>query len=89
MLLHNSSRRSLSTIMTVFIADGYQIILQKEEMEDYEGFMVRGNFVAKQKPKTKREIAEAIFYSRIYINVKMFGMVYQDDIMEKLNKMTI
>lgn len=74
--------------MTQFTYDGYRIVLNKDENEDNEHFKIRGFFIAKQKPETKSELDIAIHYSRMYLNIKLYGTVYQQDIMDKINNMT-
>ena len=75
--------------MSVFRKDNKIYIVHKDDLETYEQFIERGNFIACQNidPAKKEDYDKAILYSYIYINNKHLGCEYHDQIMSELNKM--
>lgn len=61
--------------------------IEKYENECQQQFLERCNFIAKQEPT--KDIDLYITYSRMYINHKYYGMVYQDTIQKKLELMML
>lgn len=64
-------------------------LIERDEAEPLEYLMARGYFIANQMPQNKDEYNNALLYSRIYINHKYFGCVYNNIIMDDLNKMIV
>jgi len=75
--------------MPVFYYRGYMICLSNVCGENYEHFAIRGNFIAKQQPRSEFDLNEAIRYSKIYLNIIVNGVSYSDEIMAKINKMAM
>ena len=75
--------------MSVFRKDNKIYIVHKDDLETYEHFIERGNFIACQNidPEKKEDYDKIILYSYIYINNKYLGCEYHDQIMSELNKM--
>jgi hypothetical protein len=73
--------------MSVFRKNNKIYIVHKEDLENYEHFIERGNFIASQLPKTEEEYNEVVLYSRMYINNKYLGCEYNQSIMHKLQEM--
>lgn len=55
--------------------------------ESSEHTYLRCNFIASQVPTTQESFDQATVYSYIYINNTLYGAVYNDDIMSKLEAM--
>ena len=73
--------------MTALFSDkGYVCIVEKDQDELDEHFILRGNFICKQHPKTDLEYATCVTYSRIYINVILNKCTYGREITDTLNK---
>lgn len=70
-----------------FHKDGYVCPLFKDKCESIEQYNIRGKFVVSQKPKSQKEYDEAVKYSRILINVKLYKCIYDSKIMENLKNM--
>jgi len=70
---------------SVFIKNGNFYLLKRDKFEPIERFNERGWFVASICPRTS-ELEEAIRLSRIWINIKFNKCVYNDSVMEKINK---
>jgi thymidine kinase len=70
-----------------FYKDGNMCSIEKDQYEMNKRFRERGQFVASQKPQTDKEYDEAVIYSRIYINNKYTGCIYNDKIMERLKEL--
>ena len=75
--------------MSIFRKNNKIYIVHKDELEPYEHFIERGNFIASQEPQDEEQYNYIVSYSRIYINNKYLGCEYQDQIMKELNKMLI
>ena len=70
-----------------FHKDEYVVFLKMDSGEIYDHFIERGLFVASQKPKTDKEYEEALLYSKIYMSSKIYGCVYQKNVMDRLKEM--
>lgn len=73
--------------MTLFRRGNSAFLIEREYNEADEIFVDRGNFIASQLPKTENEYNKVELFSRIYVNVKYLGCVYDDTVMARLNKM--
>lgn len=73
--------------MSVFRKNNKIYIVHKSDLENYEHFIERGNFIASQNPTTEEEYDNVVLYSHMYINNKYLGCEYQQVIMDKLNVM--
>jgi hypothetical protein len=70
-----------------FIKDGHICYVVKDSYEPTEYFLERGHFIVSQKPNSKEEFNIAVLYSRILINVRYHGAVYNSEAMIKLESM--
>ena len=73
--------------MSVFRKNNKLYIVHKNDLENYEHFIERGNFISSQNPETQQEYDNVVLYSYIYINNKYLGCEYHQVIMNKLNDM--
>ena len=64
-------------------------LVERDDEEPFEYLMDRGYFIANQMPQNDDEYNNALLYSRIYINHKYFGCIYNNVIMNELNKMIV
>jgi|SaaInlStandDraft_3_1057020.scaffolds.fasta_scaffold24773_2 hypothetical protein len=68
----------------IFEKDGQFHIINKNEFEDNPDFFLRGWLIAKQHPETKKDYDLMVLYSKLYLNYKIKGCTYTDDIMKKI-----
>lgn len=73
--------------MTVFRRGNFICLVDQWEGEPYERFIERGNFIVSQYPKSEEEYNRLLLFSRIYINVKYLGCVYDGIVTAELNKL--
>ena len=73
--------------MTFFRKGVRYCIIERGRLEPMEQFMGRGNFIVSQKFTTKEEYERVLMYSRIYINVKYYGVEYEGVVMRELGGM--
>lgn len=69
----------------MFIKDGNYYIVKKDKHESIEKFNERGWFIANLAPTNEMEYNEAVKLSRIFINVKYNGCIYDITLMNKIN----
>ena len=65
---------------------GVSYKINKHEFEPDDIFNERMWFVAKQEPKSNKEMEEAIYYSTIWSNIKFLNCEYNSDILHKINE---
>lgn len=65
---------------------GISYNINKQQFEPDDIFYERMWFVAKQQPKSDKEMKEAIYYSKIWSNIKFLNCEYNSDILHKINK---
>ena len=73
--------------MSVFRKGSIICLVQQNEAENIDKFIVRGNFITSQKPQNDQELEKAILYSNIYVNVKYLKCEYSGNIMKELKVM--
>ena len=74
-------------IMSIFRNGMTICLVERNEAESIDKFIIRGNFVASQKPQNDQEYIKAVLYSNIYVNVKFLKCVYGVNIMKELKLM--
>lgn len=72
--------------MSLFRKGKTIVLVHKDYLESDEHFIERGNFIAKQNPKSIQEYNESSIYSKIHINCKYLGCEYDPNIMKKLKE---
>ena len=73
--------------MTAFRRGDYICLVDRGELEPFERFLDRGNFIVSQYPQSSEEYNKVVLFSRIYINSKYLGCMYDGIVMGELNKM--
>lgn len=73
--------------MAFFKKKGYICWIERDDFECNMSFNTRGMFVVSQKPNNRQEYDRAILLSKMYINYKVMGCVYDDKMMEKIVEM--
>lgn len=69
----------------LFFKNKSYVSISRDKFESRESFNERGWFVCNRNPQTNQEYLESVRLSRIYVNVKLKGMKYSDDIMKLLS----
>ena len=64
---------------------GISYNIDQHEFESDDIFHQRMWFIAKQQPKNKEEMEEAIYYSTIWANIKFLNCEYNSDILNKID----
>lgn len=62
------------------------VVVKKDLTETDEQYAYRCWFVNKQKPETYTDYLEAIKWSKIIINIKYHGCLYNDHVMNMYNR---
>ena len=70
---------------SLFSKNGNYYIIEKDNFESIEKFNERGWFIANISPKNDKEFNEAILLSRIMINIKYNGAIYDKILMKKIS----
>lgn len=73
--------------MTTFRKGTTICFVQRNEAENIDKFIDRGNFIASQKPQNDQEYDKSVVYSNIHINVKYLKCTYGSNVMQGLEKM--
>ncbi len=73
--------------MSVFRCGNTICIVAKNEAENMDIYLDRGNFIVSQKPKNDSEYNKILLYSNIYINCKYLGCSYNKNIMDEMYNM--
>ena len=63
--------------------------IDRSRTESDQMFYDRCTFIVNLDPKTESEYNQAVLYSNIYVNHKYLKCLYNSEIMNQLNKMTI
>lgn len=83
-----AARTIFNTNAATFTNDGYICLVERDPNELEEHFILRGEFIVKQKPMTDLDYATCVTYSRIYVNVMVKKCTYNQAITEMLNTLT-
>lgn len=73
--------------MTNFKKDNYVCVVPRDQYEPYEWYLVRGHFVASQKPETLEQYNETVRLSRIFKNIKFQKCSYNQVLMKQIKEM--
>ena len=73
--------------MSVFRNGNMICIIEKNEAENMDVFLDRGNFIVSQKLVNESEYNKIVLYSNIYANCKYLGCSYNKNIMDEMNNM--
>lgn len=65
---------------------GFVYLPKKNEDETNEIFEKRKKFIAEMKPKNQEEYYRASVFSRIIINILVLKCIYNNDVMEHVEK---
>lgn len=68
----------------IFYKNGYYCIVDRDINESYDVFIKRGDFIVSQKPSNKDELDEYIRLSRLWINMKLYNLQYNEEINKKI-----
>jgi hypothetical protein len=78
------SKETNNSKTRVFTLDGYWCILSRDIGESLERFIDRGEYIAKHKPASNKELERLINLSRIWANVTYDKCGYGRDIMRTI-----
>ncbi len=74
--------------MSIFNKGRTFCFVARDNHESDEQHYDRGHFVASQRPHNDNEYADAVRYSRVFVNSTYLGCQYGDNVMAKLENMT-
>jgi hypothetical protein len=73
--------------MSIFRKGSVICIVEKQDNENRDVFIDRGNFIVSQKPHNKKTYDEAVVYSKVYANEKYLHSEYDSDVKGRLDAM--
>lgn len=73
--------------MSIFRKGSVICIVEKQDNENRDVFIDRGNFIVSQKPNNKKTYDEAVVYSKVYTNEKYLHCEYDSEVKGRLGVM--